>query len=307
MDFGTCPLENLVSRATTILMTGATGFLGSKLAERLVGEGKQVIILVRSSSSLARIDHLADHLTVHNLDKDRLEDIFKTARIDTIIHCATNYGRGQTDPSAILEANLALPLRLLQLASLSGVRCFVNTDTILDKQVSRYALTKNQFREWLETFQASLVCINIALEHFYGAGDDPTKFVSFIVHRLLQGAERIELTAGEQKRDFIHIDDVISAFQAILAGHATEQQGYHSYQVGSGETLSIRSFVEMVRRMAGADTVQLDFGALSYREHEMMETTVDTEKLHALGWKPGIQLQDGLARMIAAEREIMKP
>lgn len=307
MEFGKSTMESLVSRQAAILMTGATGFLGSKLADRLVGEGKQVIILVRSSSSLTRIAHLTDRLTVYNLEKDRLEDIFKTVRIDTIIHCATNYGRGQTDPLAILEANLILPLRLLQLACLSGVRCFVNTDTILDKQVNHYALAKNQFREWLETFQTSLVCINVALEHFYGAGDDPTKFVSFIVRQLLKGAESIELTAGEQKRDFIHIDDVISAFQAILAGHAMERHGYHSYQVGTGETLPIRTFVEMVQRIAGADKVHLDFGALPYREHEVMETIVDTEKLRDLGWRPAIHLQDGLARMIAEEQEMMKP
>jgi nucleoside-diphosphate-sugar epimerase len=290
----------------TVLLTGATGFLGSKLLHSLVERGEQVAILVRAESSLERIASVRDRIAVYSLGEMPLERIFDSNRFDTIIHCATNYGRGQTDPLDILEANLILPLRLLQQACLSGVRCFVNTDTILDKQVSHYALAKGQFREWLETFQSSFVCINVALEHFYGAGDDPTKFVSFIVRQMLAGAERIELTAGEQKRDFIHIDDVVSAFMAILDGHAAGKNGYYDYQVGSGTTVPIRQFVETVRRIASAGRTFLDFGALPYREHEVMETAVDVSRLHALGWSPVIMLQDGLARMIAEEREMMK-
>lgn len=288
----------------SILVTGATGFLGSHLVQRLVDNGEQVIVLVRHTSSLERLSRLKERITVCVLDEAALDRVFESRQIDTIIHCATNYGRRQSDLLEIVESNLMLPLKLLQLACRYGVRCFVNTDTILDKQVSQYALTKSQFREWLQSYQSSLVCVNVALEHFYGAGDDPGKFISYVVRQLLDGVARIELTAGEQKRDFIHIDDVVSAFQAIIAGTAADRPGYYAYQVGTGKTVTIRSCVEMIQHITGATVTCLEFGALPYRDHEVMESVVDTDTLHALGWVPKISLQEGLERMIAEEREM---
>lgn len=290
----------------SILVTGATGFLGSHLVRRLVGDGNQVVALVRNTSSLERIAGLGEGVTVCTPEETGLDVVFQTHRIDTIIHCATNYGRKQADPLAILEANLVFPLRLLQCASRYGVSRFVNTDTILDRRVSRYALTKSQFREWLETYRDSMTCVNVALEHFYGPGDDAGKFISFIVRSLLDGEERIALTTGEQKRDFVHIDDVVSAFYAVLAGTAAERQGYHAFQVGTGMPVTIRSCVEMIRKISGVSTTLLDFGALPYRNHELSDSVADTQSLRALGWMPTIPLEEGLARMIAEEREMKR-
>jgi len=290
----------------SILVTGATGFLGSHLARRLVDDGEQVVVLVRNTSSLERLTGLMERITVCTSEETGLDLVFETHRIDTIIHCATNYGRTQADPLAILEANLVFPMRLLQRASRYGVRRFVNTDTILDRRVSRYALAKSQFREWLETYRDSMACVNVALEHFYGAGDDPGKFISFIVRSLLDGEERIALTTGEQKRDFVHIDDVVSAFYAVLAGTAAERQGCHTFQVGSGMPVTIRSCVEMIRKISGVNATRLDFGALPYRNHELSDSAADTQSLRALGWTPTIPLEEGLARMIAEEREMKR-
>jgi predicted glycosyltransferase involved in capsule biosynthesis len=75
-----------------------------------------------------------------------------------------------------------MPLQLLELGKKTRVNCFINTDTILDKRVSYYSLSKNQFREWLELYAKEMICLNVALEHFYGPYDDNTKFVS-IYHR----------------------------------------------------------------------------------------------------------------------------
>jgi len=126
-----------------ILLTGATGFLGSNLLARLVEDGHKVTILARISSSFQRIATLLDQVTVHIIGDASLYDLLHANKIEAIIHCATNYGRGEVDPSEILESNLIMPLQLLQSGCLAGVRCFVNTDTILDKGVSDYSLSKS--------------------------------------------------------------------------------------------------------------------------------------------------------------------
>lgn len=286
----------------TVLITGGTGFLGSFLLKKLVELGNRVVLVKRSNSDTSRVAGLAGEITAYDIDRESPATIFREHRIDTILHCATNYGRGTVDPSTVLEANLFLPLTLLELGSRNGVDCFINTDTILDKMVSNYSLSKAQFKEWLRLYSSKTRCINVALEHFFGPGDDRTKFVTFIIRSLLEGQKRIPLTAGEQKRDFIYIDDVVNAFAAIMANNSGAGNGYFHYEIGSGEAMSIRDFVHTVSRLTGDGGTLLDFGALPYRDNEVMASVADVSAVRNLGWNPAFSVEDGLRRTIEIER-----
>ena len=289
----------------TVLLTGGTGFLGSNLIGKLLGNYR-VISLVRTSSDCSRIRSYIPEITLHNLDRVNLGDIFSREKVDIIIHCATNYGRKEHDTLSLLEANLMLPLKLLQLGHAHGVTTFINTDTILDKRVSYYALSKSQFKDWLRTYSSDMVCINIALEHFYGPNDDESKFVTYIINRILSGVERIDLTPGEQQRDFIYIDDVVKAFMKVITSNPSEA-GFYSYEVGTNINTSIRVFVEMVQRLACNTSTQLNFGGIAYRDNEVMNSFVDTSAIRRLGWAPEVTLEDGLKETINFEREKNKP
>lgn len=288
----------------TILMTGGTGFLGSSLFCSLVSSGNRVVLIKRSNSDTSRISGYLDRAVTYDIDVVNPEKIFREHDIDTILHCATNYGRGGEDPRTVLEANLFLPLTLLEMGSKNGVRCFINTDTILDKRVSTYSLSKAQFKEWLKLYSSAMSCINVALEHFYGAGDDRTKFVTYIIRSMLEKVERIPLTAGEQKRDFIYIDDVVSAFLLIIAKNIEKSAGFSNYEIGTGTTVTIRDFVGIVRKLVGDVGTCLDFGALPYREREVMESAVDISAIQELGWSPCFPIEDGLRQTIEMERRL---
>jgi len=198
-------------------MTGATGFLGSQLARRLVAAGCGVVVLKRSFSDTRRIaDLLASGTVAHDIDVRPLATPFLEHPIDCVLHCATDYGRRESTSAAIIEANLLLPLQLLELAVEHRVPCFINTDTKLDKRINAYSLSKRQFREWLATFADATTAVNVPLEHFYGPGDDRTKFVSSMIGRMLSPDRSIALTGGDQLRDFIHVDDVVEAFVRIV-------------------------------------------------------------------------------------------
>lgn len=285
----------------TILFTGGTGFLGSNLIDRLV-QGSRVINLVRTSSDLSRIMGHVQSLALYNVDTVNLREVFRREAIDAIVHCATNYGRAEHDTLSLLEANLMLPLKLLQLGHEHGVGMFVNTDTILDKRISHYALSKSQFKDWLKTYSRDMVCVNMALEHFYGPNDDDSKFVTHIIKKILNNADAIDLTPGEQCRDFIYIEDVVKAFVTVLEANPTEA-GFYGYEVGTNINTSIRVFVETVKRLAGNTRTRLRFGAIPYREHEIMQSLVDTSAIRQLGWNAATLLEDGLRKTIAFERE----
>jgi len=288
-----------------ILLTGATGFLGSHVLSMLVKCGYEVYVLARRSSNTRRIEHILSQVEMIIIEDILIPDIFSLYSIDMIIHCATSYGRQRVDPAELLEANLIFPLRLLQAGSNAGVKSFINTDTILDKGVSHYSLSKNQFREWLSLYAHEMICLNVALEHFYGPTDDPTKFVSFLVNNLVKNIDHIDLTKGEQKRDFIFIDDVVEAFNYIISSCWSLPNGYFHYEIGTEQNISIKEFAELVKKLTGGSRTDLRFGAVPYREHEVMEAHVDTAAIRKLGWAPKTLLEEGLLKTINAAKEDM--
>ncbi len=288
--------------AKNILLTGATGFLGSNFLRVLLENGYCVTALKRASSDLSRIKDLAGRISAIDTDKVDIESNFRNGRIDAVVHCATNYGRGDVDPVELIEANLILPLRLLNIMKKSGTKAFINTDTILDKRISTYSLSKSQFREWLKMFSSEMTCVNASLEHFYGPGDDPTKFVTSMVLKMLNGENPIRLTKGEQKRGFLYVDDVTAALLKILDNALRLPAGYFHYDIASDKKTAIKDTVELIKKLTGSASAA-DLGALPYRENEIMVYDTDTSAVKDLGWSQKISLEEGLELTIESERK----
>ncbi len=287
-----------------ILLTGATGFLGSCLLRALLKAGHQVSVLKRSKSSLDRIVDLVPHVRAWDIDRAGIKQALDPDfNIDTVVHVATCYGRHGESESEVFQANLAFPLELLTTAVESGVVNFINTDTSLSKNLNPYALSKKQFMEWgtLVANQGKISFVNIELEHFYGPGDDSSKFTTHVIKSCLENVPELKLTAGEQKRDFIYIDDVVEAYLLLLEKTPRRIPVFQEYGLGSGEAVTIREFVEMVHSITESKTV-LNFGVLPYRENEIMESQADINALKALGWSAKVGLRDGLAKTVAAEK-----
>lgn len=290
-----------------ILLTGATGFLGSSLLKKLILGPYKVIIIKRSFSNTSRIDECLPHIKYYNLDEIDIKDVFLENSIDVIIHTATDYGRKSINVIDTALTNLVFPLKLLIYGMETGnLKAFINTDTIIDKNTNPYSLSKHQFSDWLELYSKQLKCINIRLEHFYGFQDDTTKFISNIIYLILKNTRSIDLTLGEQQRDFIYIDDVVLGFMTILQSLDSLPSGYTDIPMGTGENISIRHCVETIKKIAKNSVTHLDFGVLPYREHELMHSNTNIEKLLALGWAPKVFFQEGIKKTIAMERENLK-
>jgi nucleoside-diphosphate-sugar epimerase len=286
-----------------IVLTGVTGFLGSHLAAALIAHGCEVIGLKRQFSSLQRLNGLVSQLTLVDVEDLDFDALFEASgKVDAIIHTATSYGRNNESVTEIFAANTEFPLRLLDAGSRAGVQAFLNTDTILDKYLNLYAFSKNQLLEWGRFFalHKKITFWNLRLEHFYGAGDDPTKFTAHIVNSCLDNVSEIHLTLGEQCRDFIYIDDVVSAYLLLLQEIEGEPPALREFDIGSGQSISIRSFVSLVKRLTGAST-ELNFGALPYREGEVMHSVANVEPLRAMGWRCKYDIESGINKLLGME------
>jgi nucleoside-diphosphate-sugar epimerase len=284
-----------------LLITGATGFLGSYLTKSLLDK-YEILATRRNSSSLKRIVEVAEQITWVNVDPVSLEKAFKENSLYAVIHCATQYGRKEVENLETIEANLMLPLRILELCQKYKVDIFINTDTILDKRMNYYSFSKSQFKDWMKFCAPRLVCINLELEHFYGPHDDESKFVTWLIHSLIKKVPQIDLTLGEQTRNFIHVSDVIAAFTNLLEKASTFTKGFYNFQVGSATEIRIKDFVLLIKELSENKNTLLNFGALPYRDNEVMSVPLNTKPLKDIGWAEKISLRDGLKRTIELEK-----
>jgi len=277
----------------TILITGINGFLGSSLAKALKKE-YNIIGLEYSLDNLYRLTN--ESFKVYSVENGIPDEIFKEQHIDIIIHTATFYGKNE-DITQMAHANLFLPFQLLNKAIKFGFGLFINTDTVLVRITNIYSLTKRQFREWLFLRQNEIKVINMQLEHFYGPGAPDTNFITAMIKRLKQNEPVINLTAGEQERDFVFIEDVVSAYNIIIENKDLLKENYNNFQICSGEIISISSLMLYLKKITQSKT-NLNFGIIPYREQELMKSISNNKQLLELGWKPNSSFLKNLKKII---------
>lgn len=287
-----------------ILITGAAGFLGSSLCHHLIGQGYQVVALVRPQSNLSRLQGLSVQL-VELIDYHSLAEQVSMLGVDGIIHTACSYGRKGESLQQVVEANYLLGVSLLQ-GCISAGRpvVFLNTGTVLQSSVGLYAITKNQFSELGMQLCAgpqgpNIQFIDIALQHMFGPGDDVSKFTTHVLRSCLSNVECLPLTEGTQRRDFIYIDDVISGYSTLLE-QADKLNKAERVELGSGYAPTLREFVEMVHQLSNSKT-KLEFGAVPMRAGDAPICVANIQRLQQLGWSPTYSLQEGIKKTIQME------
>lgn len=223
---------------------------------------------------------------------------------EVVVHTACAYGRQGETSLQLFDANLRLGLIILQaLKNAKKPASFLNTGSALAPEVGLYALSKHQFAEcgrMLATqSDGKLSFINVLLQHMYGPGDDASKFTTHVLHACHRNEAVLKLTAGEQARDFIYIDDVVSAYDALLR-QCHQLDVVLDIEVGSGVAPTIREFAETAHRLTESST-ELLFGALPYRANEAMHCLANIERMTQLGWHPAFDLDAGLKKTIELE------
>lgn len=294
-----------------IIVTGSRGFLGRRLVQAVAARGDEVLALVRPGTALARRPPDAQCAAIHEATVEGLADLFQRHEsIAGVIHAATHYGRETSSAVECLRVNTLFPLQLLERSVVAGVPVFVHCDTCFNagprnqyQYLPAYQLSKRHFSHWGDLIAANSAIrfVNARLFHPYGPGDDPAKFVPSIIRDLVVGVPELKLTPGEQERDFLFVDDAAAALVCLLDRAGDLPAGYLNIDCGRGETVTIRQFVETAHRLAGSST-KLLFGALPYRNNEMMKLKADPSRLRSLGWRPLIDLEQGLNIIIQQGR-----
>lgn len=288
-----------------VLLTGASGFLGSQIALRLQSTGHKVSLLLRPNSSLVRLAGRESHFIIGRPDNDKeIREFVRHTSPNVIIHTACSYGRSRESIIEITEANYRLGILLLHSTlETKNTTAFINCGTALERSLNIYSLTKHQFSEigqLVATEHASKIrFINVVLQYIYGPNDSKTKFTTQVIDACRNNIRELKLTSGRQIRDFIFIEDAVSAFVTILRNLETFAPA-DELEVGSGVGLPIKDFVKTVYRLTRSSTI-LEFGALPLRAGEPMRLQADIKRMVTLGWTPNFDLEAGLKKALDME------
>ena len=276
-----------------ILVSGGTGFLGSKVVNCLLNNGHEITVLHRENYKIVKQKK-------RNLHYLKYKEIYSENNLndyDAIFYCATKYSYKKGKIIELLDANLTLPLKLLKIAYRNRIKYFINIDTIIDKNVNEYSTSKSSLRYWIQKFDGSINIVNIRIDHFFGPGDKSSKFINNIIISLLNNKKSIGFTKGDQERSFIFIDDVVNAISLIFK-NLNDQNSYQEYYIAGKKSYSIKYIVERIKYLTNNNTTQLLWGKLPYRENETFKTKCNLSEINSIGWDQETDLDSGLNKTI---------
>jgi len=296
--------------APSILITGASGYVGAHVARRLLQLGWQTHLVLRPQASTALLGDAQQHpaLTCHRHDgstEDMLR-IMRTAAPAAVIHLASLVltQHRPADVAPLVQANVLFGTQLLDSMAQCGVQLLVNTGTSwqhLNDQpyspVCLYAALKQSFDAIVQFYQesAGLRVITLKLFDTYGPQDPRPKLLNLLT-QAAQTQQPLAMSPGQQEIDLVHIDDVVAAYivalERLRAGHVA---AIEQYGISSGRPLTLRALTETIAAVAGKP-LPIDWGGRAYRPREVMQAWRSHARLP--GWQPQIDLATGLAALL---------
>ena len=290
-----------------VLLTGATGFVGSQVARALLREGHEVWAVTRTGSDRSRLADIELDLRVveHDLLRER-PDALAELNPELCVHAAWYVEPGRYLSSPVNVDFVAASARLAHALGTAGCRRFVGLGTCYEYDTDLGRLAEDAATRPRHLYSASKLSLHLLLEqiaplaglevawarlfYLYGPHEDERRLVPSVARSLVRG-ERVEVTPGEQVRDFLHVADVGGAIAAIARSSTLGP-----INVCSGEPVTVREIVETLGRAAGRPDL-IAVGARPYAPDDPMVVVGDNRRLREeTGWTPTIELAAGLER-----------
>lgn len=306
----------MLNKVSKVLITGAAGFIGSHLAERLCSKEIKVIGLDDLSGGLlANLSSLEENNNFKFIEGDML-NLNKSMEIpgdlDAIFHfgAQSSVSRSTKKPGEEFDANTKGTFEVLEYARKKGVESviFASSSTVYGnaklptreehsiKPISNYGASKASSEAYCFSYSSLYGMKNVNLRFYNIYGPRSRKGVMYdLVQKLEKNEQELEiLGTGEQTKDYLYIDDTIEAIELIL--NEGELEG-EAYNIGFGENHSVREIARKICEILGVDPKISYTEGISWKG-DVEETLADISKLTDLGFEPKIDIEEGLRRLI---------
>jgi nucleoside-diphosphate-sugar epimerase len=298
----------------TYLVTGGAGFIGSHIAETLVGRGDAVRVLdnltTGKKENLASIADRIEFIEGDIRDAETCERAVKG--MDYVFHEAAlaSVSRSVEDPLLNNAINVTGTLNMLLAARDAGVKSFVLASSSAvygddqtmpkvegkeGKPLSPYAASKLVDEKYAQAFHALHGMNTVALRYFnvFGPRQDPfseySAVIPLFITKILRGERPVVYGDGEQSRDFIFVESVV---RANLAAAESASAAGEALNVACGVGTTVNALLDAVNEVLGTKVEALHAGP---RPGDIMHSTADITKAGRLmGFTPGLSFMDGL-------------
>lgn len=300
-----------------LLVTGGAGFVGSRVAAKLLEAGHQVTVFDDLSVGRKEVVPEGAELITGDL-RDAAAIRAAVKGHDAVVHLAAQalVPESVAKPQKAFDINLLGGQNLLEAMRQEGVMRLVHSSTAAvygnpvrvpiaeddpTLPINPYGATKLAFEALLHAYH-SVYSLNVTMFRYfnpYGPTEDhdpETHAVPNFIRATLTGKPIPLYWKGDQIRDFFYVDDIARAHVMGL-----EHDGYHTYNLGSGSGHKVSDVVELIFKLAGRRT---DIQDLGERAGDPPKLLADTARVQSeLGWKPEVSLEDGLRLTIDSFRE----
>ena len=294
------------------LVTGGAGFIGSHIVDNLVNAGHGVIVIDDESSEAHKYFHYNDKAKYYKLDicdYNRIESLFDN--VDTVFHLAAE-SRIQPaieNPLKAVKTNAYGTCSVLQAAREAGVRRVVysstssaygleneipNVETQPDDCLNPYSVSKVSGEKLCKMYSDLFGLETVVFRYFNVYGErQPTRgqyapVIGLFLEQLKKGQPLTIVPDGEQRRDFTHVSDVVSA--NILASTVKMEKYGEVFNLGTGTNHSVNELADLISK----DTVMID-----PRVGESRETLANINKAKTvLGWEPKVILEQWISEQL---------
>ena len=307
-----------------ILITGGAGFIGSSLADSLLNEGNDIVVVdnfndyyayeIKEANVKHNLDNPHYHLYKIDLtDKNALKNVFAENNFDTVVHLA---GRAGVRPSIErpedkVESNILATIHILELMKDFNVKKLVfassssvygnckaqifSEDLKVTEPISQYAATKSACEQFCYTYHKLYNMDIVCLRFFTVYG--PRQRPDLAIHKftdLISKHQPIPVFGdGTTKRDYTYIDDIISGVKAAIAYNKTP---YEIINLGGGEPVSLSQMIKTIETTLGEKAI---IDRKPMQKGDVDKTVSDISKAQRLlGYNPQTRFSDGIAKFI---------
>ena len=293
-----------------ILITGASGFIGANLFRTLAAVRDDVFAAVRRGRNWRLADVGDEQLVAVDFnDFAATKNLINSLQPHTIFDCAA-YGAYsfEEDGGLIYQTNFQSLVNLIGLLSARpfaayvhagssseyGTNCTAPSEDSPCEPNSHYAVSKVAAANYLRFMgkNRSFPCANLRLYAVYGPYEDTSRLIPTLLRNAVAG-KLPPLVDPRTSRDFIHVDDVSSAF--IHAATSMQPSLYgEDFNIGTGVRTTIAELATITRQVFGV-SAEPQFGTMEGRAWDLADWYADPRKaIDRLGWKPEIGLEQGL-------------